>query len=373
LFSNTVSGATSGWQGSTLYLDTGLAPQTTNSYTVKARDLNGNETAPSAVLNVLTLPEPSSGALDESLTDLSGDTSDPLVVHGLAKAGLETGSINPAANIVFTTNGAVFSSGVNFTGRDILRTVAAAYEDVSFTAYGTYSNASEGDMAAFIGIGQGIITGESGSNWGVPELQLAGVNGVCGEFKDGTAGSGLPSRLLKIIDGGEIDTPGGPVISANEQFRAELVYNADSNTVRVACDRNYIIGDPYVEEDLVGEVSTVENPGATNEYFMLKDGREVRVYFGGGEGTVVRDIEIIPDTLAPLVPVSGLVISSTGQIQWDTVVGQTYDVEYKNALTDPSWTVDPSNDNIPGTGLPVSTIPVIPGTEVFYQISTTYE
>lgn len=368
-FSNTVNDVTSGWQDSTQYLATGLTPDTPYSFTVRARDLSLNETAPSSELLISTTSEPASDALDESLTDLSGDTSDPLVLHGLAKGGLETGSVNANANIVFTSTGAVFSAGTDFTGRDILRTVAAGYSNLSFTAYGTYKFSGETDTAAYIGIGSGIITGESGSNWGVPELELAGANGMVGEFKDGTAGGSPVSSVLKILDGGELArTTGGPTMGGTEQFRAEFVYNAVSNTVRLACHRAYVLGDPYVETDLVGEIDTL-----SGGISILKVGAPVKVYFGGGHGTLVRDIQIIPDTVAPLVPVAGLVISSAGQLQWDSVVGQVYSVEYKNDLvTDPTWTVDPGNTDLPGTGSPISTTPIIPGNEVFYQISTDY-
>lgn len=372
-FVNTSNSVDSGWQDGTVYLETGLTPNTTYGYTVTARDFNANETAPSAELVVTTFSEPASGALDESLTNLVGDTSVPLVTHNLAKAGLETGSINPAANIVFTSTGAVFSASAGFEGRDVLRTVAAGYSNVSFTAYGTYKNAGTGDMAAFLGVGQGIITGESGSNWGVPELQLAGVNGVVAEFKDASAGSGLPSRLLKIIDGQEIDTPGTLVIGSTEQWRAQLVYNADSNTVRVAVDSNYVIGDAFTEDVLLGEVSTLQNVGATNEFDMLNLGAPVRVYFGGGEGTLVRDIEIIPDTVAPLVPIAGLVISGTGTLQWQSVAGQTYSVNYANTVNGLPGTVDPANENISGTGGLIVRTPTVPGDDVFFQISTDYE
>ena len=49
----------SGWQDSTLYTDTGLQPDTSYTYTVKARDKssNHNETAPSTPQSAATLPE----------------------------------------------------------------------------------------------------------------------------------------------------------------------------------------------------------------------------------------------------------------------------------------------------------------------------
>jgi hypothetical protein len=57
-------GNDSGWQASTTYEDTGLSPDTTYTYTVKARDLspNQNETAPSTAESATTLP---AGATDD--------------------------------------------------------------------------------------------------------------------------------------------------------------------------------------------------------------------------------------------------------------------------------------------------------------------
>lgn len=378
LFSNTVNNVTSGWQAGTQYLETGLTPGSNYTYTVTARDLNGNKTDPSTPLVVATLSEPTSGSFSDSLTGYSGTTDDPIVAHNLAKLGLETGSTNPDAVITFTSTGAVFSAGVGFTGRDVLRTVAAAY-DVNFTAYATITiSSTQTDQSGYIGIGQGLITGTSGDNWGVPELALAGVNGVVGELKTATAGGDKVCKVMKTVDGDPGIASGGetltsPVVTAGETVRIQLIHNADSNTVRIAINNFYTPGDPFVESQLLGEVSTIVSTTGTNMWVNAP----VRVYFGGGEGTRVQDIEVAVDTVAPPVPVADLVILSAGGgvsvLQWTGVSGQAYSVEYKNDLTAGSWTPDAANQDISGVNGLMATPSTVAGDNVFFQVSTDHE
>ena len=59
-FTHTGGGAggssSTAWQASPVFTDTGLAPSTLYSYTVRTRDADGNETAESAAISVTTPP-----------------------------------------------------------------------------------------------------------------------------------------------------------------------------------------------------------------------------------------------------------------------------------------------------------------------------
>lgn len=384
LFSNTVSTATSGWQVETNWLDTGLAPETTNSYTVTARDLNLNTTTSSVPLVVVTAATPASGSFSNSLLTATGDTTDPIVQHNLAKSGLERGTtnVNVAVITFSTTNGATFSPGLGFAGRDVLRTVAAGYENVSFTAYATLTFAGETDLAGYIGMGQGLITGESGSNWGVPELALEGVNGVVAEFKDTTAGGDPNCKIMKTISGEPGPSTGGESlltapIGSTETIRARLIHDAVSNTVNITIDKSYVHGDAFVADQDLGTVSTIVDLGGTNVAYSMWTSAPVRVYFGGGEGTSVRDISVVETVVGPPTGVTDLSILSVGGgvaiLEWTSITGQKYHVEYKNALTDGSWTADAANQNISGTGGVLATPSAVAGDDVFYQVTTEFE
>jgi hypothetical protein len=103
-----------------------------------------------------------------------------------------------------------------------------------------------------------------------------------------------------------------------------------AETVEVWIDKNYVAPNAFNPEQFMGTIST------TNGAASLWDGAPVRVYAGGGEGTVVRDFEIVV-TDVPLVtfdlevvdvvPGGGLVLG------WEGAVGQTYRVQYAVDLT----------------------------------------
>jgi hypothetical protein len=67
-------GNDSGWQASPTYEDTGLSPDTTYTYTVKARDLspNQNETAPSTAESATTLPTGTTDDVTNGETTIAG-------------------------------------------------------------------------------------------------------------------------------------------------------------------------------------------------------------------------------------------------------------------------------------------------------------
>ena len=360
-------GNDSGWQSSPVYYDTGLTPGSTYSYTVIARDTSfaQNSNTVSAVTDVTTL-DAVSGAFSSSLTGFSGSTDDPAVQFELEKAGLTTGSINPDSAIDFGASGAVFGDGFGPSGRNVLKTIATGYQGVSFEAYATLTFSGVNDLSGFIGIGQGIQTGVD-PNWGVPELNLSGVNGVVAQFKDGTAGSGIFNcNLFKFISGfADQEFLTDPLDNSTDTIRARLIYDAVAETVNVSFNTNYT-GGAFVAHQNMGTVSTAN--GAASMW----DGAPVRVYVGGGEGTVVKDFVIV-DTRDPQLPFSVQIADTVPGgvvLSWDGTFGYTYDVEYNADLVDGAWAADtsPGASAIQYLGGSISVTSSVENASGFYRV-----
>ena len=371
-------GSDSGWQFSPVYYDTGLTPDTTYSYTVIARDTSvaQNSNTLSAVTSITTMA-PASGSFTNILTGFTGNSDDMDVVFQLEKAGLETGSVNADATIDFDGSGATFGDGSGFAGRDLLKTIATGYQNVSFEAYATLTFAGQSDLSGFLGMGQGIQTGVP-DNYSVPELNLGGVNGVVAQFKDTTAGDIPNSQLFRIIDGNPADNGGTNIVSAPigsiETIRARLIYDAVAETVNVAYTKNYT-GGAFVADQDMGTVSTSLTDTNAVAYSMWDDA-PVRVYVGGGEGTIVSDFEIVVTSAPhPEQPEFGVqvadIVAGEAVFSWVGVAGRTYDVQYKtNLVTDVTWMTDPSlgASDILSTGGAVSATSTVNAASVFYRI-----
>ncbi len=99
-------GARVALSGATSYTDAGLAPLTTYSYTVRARDAAGNQALPSAALVVKTLAAEGGGGMD-ARTQMQAESfaaKDPrivLVAGGTAVGGTANGSWIRLANVNF--------------------------------------------------------------------------------------------------------------------------------------------------------------------------------------------------------------------------------------------------------------------------------
>jgi hypothetical protein len=91
---------------------------------------------------------------------------------------------------------------------------------------------------------------------------------------------------------------------------------------------------------------------------------------GRGYALAGFSFDIIPG--GAIVPPADLVVSAGSGVvllQWTGVIGQTYNVQYKDALTDSAWTPDAANQNIPGA-VNMSTTSATAVDERFYQIET---
>ena len=339
-------GADSEWQSSNVYVDTGLTPGTSYGYTVRARDLSSgtNMTAASSTSFINTDDEPALEAnMSYSLTDLSGSSTDASIQAQLSSQGLDLGAVGGSPTIDFDANGAVFGAGQGYVGRQVVRTINDGFADISFEAYATFTFSGTTDEAAFMGMGQGIIATDAPENWGVPGLNLQGVNEVVAELKNELSYS--PNQgvnILKITNGVQNATFAGDILDAGQTFRVKLDYDATTSNATFSVDYDYV-GGAFVSDQ---ELGTVNMATSDSDPISIWDGAPVRVYVGGGEGTRVSNFEIIADVPAPPVNLGGIAHrnGTAGlSFEWTGVQGTTYIVQYKTDLiNDTEWTTDPS-------------------------------
>lgn len=356
-------GNDSGWQSSPIYVDTGLDPNTQYTYTVIASDLSSNTnttqaSAPASATTPVLLKW-----MDNSLTSYTGDTMQTPTRIALGVDSLEYSVTSTTAAVSFDNTGAIFGEGTGYFGRNVLRTSADDYDKSSFEAYATITFDGTTDQAAFIGMGQGIIAAEVPGNWGVPELALGGVNGVVAEIKTSLSNGDKVSKLHKIVDGSIATNSVTDPMPDSGTFRIKLVYDAGANTVNASVDTSYTGGEFVADQDL-GTLDTT-GTGSTNMWY----GAPVRVYVGGGEGTVVKDLVIIPteihiDAYSTQVPGGGMVIF------WQSEADQIYNLEYTTNLTSDSWIMDPSPgaSGIYSYGGMLSATSTVDSAQVFYRL-----
>lgn len=336
-------GSDSGWQSSPVYIDSGLEPASNYVYTVSARDLSAATNVTAASDPVLVTTPQIEQWMVKPLTGYSGDTTDEGIVFDLSVDSLEYGSISedPISAIAFGVSGATFGAGADYFGRNVLRTLWQQYADSSFEAYATFVLNGTVDQAAFMGMGQGIVAPAVSGNFGVPELALAGVNGIVAEFK--TELSNNPNHkgcnMLKVIDGVDVETNWTGPVGLTDTFRVRLVHDAGAGTVTVSVDENYAGGE-FVEDRTLGTYDTLVDPSTS-----MWEGAPVRVYAGGGEGTVVKDFMIrafLEDAAVQDLSIAAVAGPSGAELSWTALAGQTYDLWYKTDLQTPVWTLDPS-------------------------------
>ena len=171
-FVNTAgNGPNSGWQRSNVYVASGLAPETSYSYTVQARDISlaTNMTAISTGFSAVT-DQTRVRSFGHALTDLNGVSSDGDVVHQLAnEKNFELLSRSEEKEIIFDTNGATFDAALRGdTGRNYIRTIADTHHEYDFTFEATVTITSD-DQQAFFGVGSGAE-----GTYGLPDVDVPG-------------------------------------------------------------------------------------------------------------------------------------------------------------------------------------------------------
>jgi len=344
-------GNDSGWQSSPTYVDGGLSNETAYTYTVIARDLSAatNTTASSAAVMVTTT-SPILWMVN-SVTNYTGDSTQDSTSFALALDSLEITSNSATRVVGFDGSGATFGEAFDFTGRNVLRTLGQNYGDSSFEASVTIDLDGTGDQAAYIGMGQGLV-----GSFGVPDLALLGVNAVNAELQ------AHQTKMWRHENGVAGDEHLTTVATAIGTHRLNLAYDADAETATITIDTNYT-GGVFSADRTIGTVST------TN----LWVGAPVRVYVGGGQGLVFRDLMIkSTDHVVDDLSIAGPIAGGGMVFSWDGSAGQIYDVQYKTDLViSPTWTTDPSpgcSDIFAAANGTISATSTVSSAEVFYQV-----
>lgn len=357
----------SGWQTERSYYVSGLMPGSNYTYTVVARDLGSQTNLNTAADPVVLTTLGSEQWLVNPLTNYLGSTEEDDIRFELDLDNLSSGSDSSLAVISLDASGVKFGEGVDFNGRNILRTAGGNYNEFSFEVYATYQFDGAWDQSAYIGMGQGVVDASVDGNFGVPELALSGVNGIVGEFKTILAAGAPNCNMLKIIDGEAVTNQLTNPVSTNETFRALLEYDAGTELVTISVDTNFT-GGAFVADRVIGTFDS-----SLTDTNSMWEGRAVRVYVGGGEGTIVTDLMVRADPST--VVVDDLSIASESgagyTLTWEGLAGQIYDVEYRNNLQFGDWLVDDStgctNIFITETGM-ISATSTVDGVTTFYQV-----
>jgi hypothetical protein len=231
-------------------------------------------------------------SVNNSLTGFTGDSTQASTQAALAAVGLgftstAGSSEDPPGTFVDPT--VVFdSAGAHFGdlfpgagGRNYIRTTAADYANYSFTAEVTWITADPGGQAAYFGLGSGRygtfrIADYDGSNAAVQLfLELNGSPPFAFTMK---ANNFYPPNFGSGAEATGMDVPG--------THRLRLTYDWFRKTADFAIDANYA-GGPFTADVSLPTVSTLDL------YGKLGWPSEVaRVYFGGDDGTVYKDLNI---------------------------------------------------------------------------------
>jgi hypothetical protein len=284
-----------------------------------------------------------------------GTSNEDETVHSVLKANLQFSDYANLDRVVtFDASGATFGLGATGdNGRNVLKTLANDYASADFEAYITTS-LSSGDQNIFIGFGPGDIGAFGVPDWS-PNQETTNASFIVQVITNELQVWSQTNNFGNNTGGDYTLTTNAPLaLAVGTDQRIKLDYDAGAETCIVSIDPNYN-GVTFSPTVILGPIATPEFTGTST------------VYLGGDDGVTMSDFEIIGGS-APVIGVTDLVITSAGQLQWTSVLDQNYDVVYKNALTDGTWTPDAANQNIPGTGGLISTTPIVAGDEVFYQV-----
>ena len=123
-----------------------------------------------------------------------------------------------------------------------------------------------------------------------------------------------------------------------------------------------------MDQDL-GTLSTTLTNESSMAYSMWTNA-PVRIYVGGGEGTIVKDLEVVV-TGVPLtifdIEVADSMPSGGAIITWDGAAGQVYELQYTTDLSNPSWTTDPTVGDIYDVGGTMSVTSTVGVANAFYR------
>jgi len=259
-------GNDSGWQGSTLYTDTELSPETTYTYTVKARDLstNQNETAASSAEQATTTPDVGG---DTNWNNSGGDRAwdnasnwSAGVPTVLDKAGIRaTGIAGPiidtgtsaAANVVVLGDWSSVGDTLDITGGSL--TVGDWFIIAYMAANDATFNVSGGTttVGSHLDVGRdgaGTMNMTAGTVTVTDAFGIATVGGTGEVYLDGGT---ISSGSIIMTSGGLLDITEGT-----------LIVNGDAtSTINGYIGNGWITG--YGGSGTVDVDYNVSNPGKT--------------------------------------------------------------------------------------------------------------
>ena len=268
----------------------------------------------------LTLAANAAPNVSNSLAGFTGDTTQAGTQGDLATAGLSVFSTagatmgtndngtpddpsddfeevqsNPA--VTFDGSGAHFGSlFAGDGGRNYMRTVAADYASASFVAEITFTTSSD-DQQVFIGLGAGDT-----ALFGTPDWSTLFSSA---SFWPETAND----KFTRFRTANDVNSFGDSTVAGFEPgtHRFRMSFNSSNNQLQGEIDLNYA-GGPFVA-DPVGS----NFPIVVTSLFGADGwpGEPARVFFGGDDGTVFRDlsVRVIPEPMSVMTLLVGTAIA----------------------------------------------------------------
>ena len=216
----------------------------------------------------------------ETVAQLAANGLEPQFIWGGGDNIPDPGGSGAWERVLFDTSGATFGVGQGGDdGRNLIRTIEADYNTVSFDAYVTAVSFDGTDQTVFLGLGAGHR-----GDWGVPEIDNSGDgNGGDGTFIE-VSGATFSSW---IVDNGNFDWGASIVEGAGPgagTHRFKMAYNAGAQTVVFSYDANY---DGTFAVDL--SLPAVDVSG------LFTDGEASKIYFGADDGGLLKDFTVVPE------------------------------------------------------------------------------
>jgi hypothetical protein len=244
-----------------------------------------------AAICLAASPAAAATNITNSLTGFTGNSTQPATQSALAAAGL--GFTSTAAfgedppgiprdpTIIFDSSGATFGTGLgDADGRNYIRTTAADYANHSLTAEITWVTSDSFSQAAYFGLG----AGEYGS-FRIADYQ--NKFSTAAMFAELTA---IPPEIFTLknrdyrdqFDDGTDATS----LGAAGTHRFRMTYDWFAKTATFAVDANYA-GGAFTADVTLPSINTLELYTPRGWPF-----EPARVYFGGDDGTVFKDLNI---------------------------------------------------------------------------------
>lgn len=216
----------------------------------------------------------------DSLTGYTGDSTLAGTQADLLTGGLTVANTGADPAVVFGPSGAtfgVFTSGDG--GRNYVRTTQADLATVNFKAQITIVASNIADQDNFFGLGTGDIALFGWPDWSTQASSLLMLPELNGSLEPKLTGF---KTANDVNDFPTVDAPG----LANGTHRLQIDFDATAKTVTFGIDLNYA-GGPFAADVTNGPID-VSNLFAADGW----PSEPSRIYFGGDDGIVFKDLAI---------------------------------------------------------------------------------